>query len=81
MRDLFDIGFDDPAPAPPAPKVEPPSEPPPAKAVACDRPRWNHGNVCRVGGGDACYSDNGGLSWFCRSHRPPGFLPAERVHS
>lgn len=87
--DLFDFGFDDPAPAEvkaPAPKPAPPASvsPPINRAekgsppAPCARRAFAGGYRCRVGGGDACYSDNNGQSWFCRGHVPPGFLPADR---
>lgn len=44
----------------------------------CERKARNGGKVCRVGGGDACFSDNGGQTWFCRKHRTRGFLPSDR---
>ena len=44
----------------------------------CDRPARDGGYVCRIGGGAACFSDNGGISWFCRKHRPRGFFASER---
>jgi hypothetical protein len=78
MADLFDFGFDDPAPEElPAPAPPPP---PPATAplVPCARKRWSGGYACRVGGGDACFSDNNGASWFCAGHAPRGFFPADR---
>lgn len=77
MPDLFDFGFDDPAPA------ELKKAPPPAKAAPrpskCDRPAYAGGYVCRVGGGDASFSDNSGHSWFCRRHAPVGFFARERA--
>lgn len=79
MPDLFDFGFDDPAPAelrPPAPKPAPP--PAPAPAGPCERRARAHGYVCRVSGGDACFSDDSGRTWFCRRHAPRGFFPADR---
>ena len=78
--DLFDFGFDDPAPAEvkaPAPKAAPPPAPA-AKPAPCARRAFAGGHVCRVGGGDASFSDNSGQSWFCRGHAPRGFFPAER---
>lgn len=84
MRDLFDVGFDDiapaPSPAPARPTAPPPAPPPPPSLKAdCCRPAWEGGHVCRVGGGDACYSDDNGRTWFCPKHVPAGFLPADRV--
>jgi hypothetical protein len=75
--DLFDFGFDDPAPAELKPKAAPPPAPA-APAAPCTRRAFAGGYRCRVGGGDACYSDNNGQSWFCRVHVPRGFLPADR---
>ena len=49
---------------------------------SCDLPfRSAHtgsGYRCRVGGGSAPYSEDGGRTHFCRKHRPWGFLPGER---
>lgn len=76
MPDLFDFGFDDPAPA----ELKPAPAPPPAQAPApkpCARKAWSLGHVCRVGKGDASFSDNGGLSWFCGGHAPADFFPPE----
>jgi hypothetical protein len=81
--DLFDFGFDDPAPSEvkkPAPAPAPPP-PEPAKIEPCARRPWSGGYRCRVGGGDACFSDNNGGSWFCRIHAPRGFFPADREES
>jgi hypothetical protein len=77
MPDLFDFGFDDPAPEE-LPAAAPPPPPPPAPLVKCPRRRWSGGYACRVGGGDACFSDNNGASWFCAPHAPRGFFPADR---
>lgn len=78
MADLFDFGFDDPAPTELPPPAPPPAPPLPEAPLPCDGPARPGGYVCRVGKGDAFMSDNGGLSWFCRTHRPPGFFPHER---
>lgn len=80
----FDLFADDPAPhTPPAPQLSPERQAFEAKrqeaaAQPCLRPRPAHGYRCRVGGGDACFSDDGGVSHFCMKHRPWGFLVSER---
>lgn len=50
-----------------------------AKVTPCTRPFTGEpSHRCRIGGGDAGYSDNGGRSWFCGAHRPRDFLPKDR---
>lgn len=79
MPDLFDFGFDDPAPAEvKKPLPAPPPPPPPAAPRPCERRAWTNGHVCRVGGGDACFSDDSGRTWFCRIHAPRGFFVKDR---
>lgn len=81
MPDLFDFGFDDPAPSEvkaPAAKAK---APPPAQAdasVPCERRAFAAGYACRVGKGDASFSDNLGRSWFCRTHAPRDFFEHQR---
>lgn len=71
MTDLFDFGFDDPAPA----EVKAPPPPsPPARPERCERKAYPGGYVCRVGGGDASFSDNLARTWFCRRHAPADFF-------
>lgn len=81
MPDLFDFGFDDPAPGEAAPAVDAP-EPVQAKAPTpakrCKRPKTRAGYACRVGGGDACFSDDMCRTWFCREHAPEMFFAAAR---
>jgi hypothetical protein len=76
MPDLFDLGFDDPAPAELKPAAAPAPAPEPARP--CARKARPGGYVCRVGKGDACFSDDNGRTWFCRGHAPRGFFPADR---
>lgn len=59
-----------PDPAGPATPCPRPYSPSPSPYVASYR--------CRVGGGDACYSDDAGRTHFCAVHRPAGFLPGKR---
>jgi hypothetical protein len=48
-------------------------------ALPCLKPMHSvHDTQCRVGGGSACFSDDGGRTHFCMTHRPYGFLPSER---
>lgn len=59
--------------------IAPPPAPPRAAAplTPCTRP-FVGPYRCRVGGGDASFSDDDGRSWLCRAHLPPGFLPQQR---
>jgi hypothetical protein len=72
-------------PKPKAPALAPYEPTPPAPSVtmnagqACARRATEGGHVCRVGGGDASFSDDDGKTWFCVDHRPAGFLPKDRV--
>lgn len=56
------------APAPP-PAATPTARPAIAAQDPCARPAAG-GHVCRVGGGLACFSDDGERTWFCPGHAP-----------
>lgn len=60
MIDLLDMFDDDPNAAP-------------VQTAPCLAPATRGGNVCEVGGGDACYGL--GTVFRCREHVWPGFLP------
>lgn len=78
MKDLFDAPASPRNPAP-APEKVPDAPPEKAKpALPCVKPWDGVNHKCRVGGGDAPFSDNGGLSWFCKWHAPPRFFPGDR---
>jgi hypothetical protein len=63
--------FDRPAPAVAAP------ERPALASIPCTRPFSGH-YTCRIGGGDAAFSDDSNKTHFCRAHAPFGFFPHER---
>lgn len=86
MSDLLDLFDDEPEPPaqPPVPSdpveksdtsPERVEETAKTEQVACALPWRQDGRShrCRIGGGLACYSDDGERTWFCRTHRPPNF--------